>query len=80
MQTAKLRTAGNNQTVELPDEFRFDGQEVYIRRDSQTGDVILSPRPSWKDILAMIDSADIPDDFLSPEERNQGLPHERENL
>jgi antitoxin VapB len=30
--------------VRLPAEFRFEGDEVYIRRDPQTGDVILSAR------------------------------------
>jgi hypothetical protein len=41
---------------------------------------IFASRPSWKDILDQIDPADIPDDFLSPEERNQELPQERPEL
>lgn len=44
MQTAKLFMNGRSQAVRLPAEFRFDGDEVYIRRDPVTGDVILSPR------------------------------------
>jgi len=29
-------------------EYRFQGTEVFVRRDPKTGDVILSPRPdSW---------------------------------
>jgi antitoxin VapB len=44
MQTAKLFKNGRSQAVRLPAEFRFEGDEVYIRRDPETGDVILSPR------------------------------------
>jgi antitoxin VapB len=75
-QTAKVFMTGRSQAVRLPAEFRFDSKEVFIRRDEKTGDVILSPRPSWKDILAMIGPEDIPEDFLSPEERNQQPPQE----
>jgi antitoxin VapB len=44
MQTAKLFKNGRSQAVRLPAEFRFDGDEVLIRRDPLTGDVILSAR------------------------------------
>ena len=44
MQTAKLFKNGRSQAVRLPAEFRFEGDEVLIRRDSLNGDVILSPR------------------------------------
>ena len=44
MRTAKIFMNGRSQAVRLPVEFRFDGDEVYIRRDTVTGDVILSPR------------------------------------
>src|SRR5438105_5393638 len=37
---AKLFTNGGSQAVRLPAEFRFDGDEVFIRRDAVTGDVI----------------------------------------
>ena len=41
--TAKLFVNGAGQAVRLLCEFRFDGlDEVYIRRDTATGDVILS--------------------------------------
>jgi antitoxin VapB len=77
-QTAKVFMTGRSQAVRLPAEFRFDGKEVFIRRDEKTGEVILSPRPTWKEILAVLDSVDIPDDYLSAEERNQGPPQERD--
>jgi antitoxin VapB len=44
MQTAKLFKNGRSQAVRLPAEYRFEGDEVLIRRDPVTGDVILSPR------------------------------------
>lgn len=40
--TAKLFTNGRSQAVRLPAEFRFEGDEVLIRKDEKTGDVILS--------------------------------------
>jgi len=43
MQTAKLFKSGRRQAVRFPAEFRFEGNEVRIRRDSDTGEVILSP-------------------------------------
>ncbi len=42
--TAKLFKNGRSQAVRLPSEFRFEGDEVAIRKDPQTGDVILSPK------------------------------------
>ena len=81
MQTAKVFMTGRSQAVRLPAEFRFDGQEVFIRRDETTGDVILTRKPAnWDDIFAMMDAAGIPDDFLTPEDRNQGPSQEREYL
>lgn len=42
---AKLFMNGRSQAVRLPAEFRFEGTEVNIRRDPETGDVTLSRRP-----------------------------------
>lgn len=53
MQTAKLFQNGRSQAVRLPAAFRFMGDEVYIRRDEATGDVILSQRPQdWQSFIA----------------------------
>jgi antitoxin VapB len=79
-QTTRIFDDEDGQSVRIPDNFRFASKEVWIRRDEVTGDVILRPRPSWDQILAKLDAADIPADFLSPEERNQGLPRERPGL
>jgi antitoxin VapB len=69
---AKLFTNGRSQAVRLPAAYRFDTAEVYIRKDPETGDVILSRRPAdWDDFLRVIKEADVPADFLSEEERQQ---------
>jgi antitoxin VapB len=70
---AKLFTHGRSQAVRLPAEYRFDTTEVYIRKDPETGDVILSRRPAdWESFLRIIKAADVPEDFLSEQERQQG--------
>ena len=42
---AKIFKTGRSQAVRLPKEFRFEGNEVYIRRDPKSGDVVLSRKP-----------------------------------
>jgi antitoxin VapB len=67
--TAKLFRNGRSQAVRLPADLRFEGSEVYVRRDSTTGDVILSRRPeSWKDFFALMKTIDVPEDFLADRE------------
>jgi len=80
--TAKLFRNGRSQAVRLPAEFRFEGEEVFIRKDEKTGDVILSRRPaSWDEFFRLRDEALKVDplaakEFLSP--RNDLPPEERE--
>jgi antitoxin VapB len=53
METAKIFWTGRSQAVRLPKEFRFDGDEVRIRRHGNA--VILEPMAedwSWLDSLA----------------------------
>jgi antitoxin VapB len=69
--TAKLFKNGRSQAVRLPSEYRFEGSEVYVRRDAATGDVILSRRPeSWKDFFTMLkrNATEIPEDFIADRE------------
>ena len=74
--TAKLFRNGRSQAVRLPVEFRFEGSEVYVRRDAATGDVILSRRPeSWEDFFVLADAVDIPADFLA--NRRDSPPQKR---
>jgi antitoxin VapB len=66
--TAKLFQNGGSQAVRLPVEYRFEGDEVFIRRDESTGDVTLSERPLrsqtyWQDLFAELDALRKPDEW-----------------
>jgi antitoxin VapB len=79
IQKARVFMSGRSQAVRIPAQYRFTADEVYIRRDPQTGDLILSQAPGgWEEIYAALDQAGFPDDFLA--ERDQGLPQQREDL
>ena len=75
--TAKLFMNGRSQAVRLPAEFRFEGTEVEIRRDSETGNVILSPvledASGWAEFFRL--RALIPPEELEGfmEDRDQGV-------
>jgi antitoxin VapB len=71
--TAKLFTTGRSQAVRLPMEYRFEGNEVFIRRDPRTGDVVLSRRPdTWADFFALDATTEVPADFMTDADRRQG--------
>jgi antitoxin VapB len=54
---AKLFRNGRSQAVRLPAAFRFEGSEVEIERDPETGSVLLMPvRPSAKAWLVQRDA------------------------
>jgi len=54
---AKLFRNGRSQAVRLPAEFRFEGTEVEIARDPETGAVVLTPvRPSARALLELRDA------------------------
>jgi len=76
-QTAKIFTTGRSQAVRLPLEFRFKGKEVYIRRDPETGDVILSRKPdTWGDFLAILDAyGPVPADFMADRDQGDNKPN-----
>ena len=74
---AKLFFNGRSQAVRLPSAFRFDGKEVYIRRDPVTGDVILSRKPgTWEEFFKLMESIEVPEDFMS--NRLDAPPQERD--
>lgn len=73
--TAKLFLNGRSQAVRLPASYRFEGTEVFIRKDPATGDVILSGKPtSWDSFVTAAQTAAqaavASDDFLSSAERH----------
>ena len=78
-QVAKLFTNGRSQAVRIPVEYRFASKEVFIRRDPQSGEIILSEHPqhqSLTEIFAIIDSAGGTEDLL--QDRDTTPPHDRE--
>lgn len=78
-QRAKVFMTGRSQAVRIPADYRFDVDEVYIHKDPQNGNIVLSPsQGTWDEIFAVLDEAGFPDDFLA--DRSQGLPQNREEL
>lgn len=71
--TAKLFMNGRSQAVRLPQEYRFEGAEVFIYREGDR--VVLSKKPiSWDDFF---ESSTRPsDDFMA--DRRQPASQERE--
>ena len=80
IETAKVFMSGRSQAVRIPAAYRFTTDEVYIRRDERTGDVVLSAKPkyTWEEIFKALDEANFPDDFLA--DRNQGESQVRPDL
>ncbi len=67
METAKIFQNGRSQAIRLPKEFRFEGKEVFIRKEGSN--VILSAKPdSWEDF------------FLSKERPTSDFMQKREQL
>lgn len=68
MKTAKIFQNGQSQAVRLPKEFRFDDNEVFIKK---TGNVVqLIPRcDSWNSLFSSLKkfSSDFMDDRVQPE-------------
>ncbi len=63
--------SGRSQHVTIPAEYRFSADEVFVRRDPASGDLILSQLPGgWSEFFAA--------NFLA--ERTQGIQETREEL
>ena len=77
-QIAKLFWHGRSQAVRLPAQFRFEGKEVFIHKDPQTGNVILSRKPrSWENYFEMLKSIKSPSDLFSD---RKNTPPQKRNL
>ena len=75
MKTAKLFQNGQSQAVRLPKEFRFEGEEVFIKKHGNV--VMLMPVVnSWDSLLGSLDK--FSPDFMS--ERDQPQQQTREEL
>jgi antitoxin VapB len=76
MRTAKLFKNGESQAVRLPKEFRFDGEEVFIKRAGNA--VVLFPKAkSWDVLLESLDR--FPADFMNDREQ-PGEVEQRDSL
>jgi antitoxin VapB len=77
---AKLFTNGRSQAVRLPAAFRFKGSEVYVRKDPDSGEVILSEkRPGWSEFFAARDLGHL-ETGSSMSDREDPPPQKRELL
>jgi len=79
IEKARVFMNGRSQAVRIPVEYRFASDQVFIWRDPQTGEVILSEHPlkkSLAEIFAMIDAAGGAEDLL--QDRDDTPPQERE--
>jgi antitoxin VapB len=75
MDSAKLFCNGRSQAVRLPRDYRFDGEEVYIKKIGNA--VVLIPKDKvWEVHEAGVDY--FSDDYL--DDRKQPAPKKRENL
>jgi antitoxin VapB len=69
MKTAKIFWSGRSQAVRLPKSFRFEGEEVWIRRHGNA--VILEPlADNWQWLDAITEKLD--DDFVQAVEEQPG--------
>jgi antitoxin VapB len=75
MKTAKLFQNGQSQAVRLPKEFRFEGNEVFIKK---SGDVVMliPVKRSWNSLLNSLDK--FSPDFMA--ERAQPQHQVREDI
>ena len=76
---AKLFRNRRSQAIRLPVEFRFEGSEVFIRQDPDTGDVILSRGPGFlNSFFALVQEPSIPKDFVA--DRGDEPPQKHKSL
>jgi antitoxin VapB len=75
MKTAKLFQNGQSQAVRLPKEFRFEGDEVIIKR-SGNAVVLIPANHSWDVLASSLDK--FSDDFM--DSRHQPEQQIREDL
>ncbi len=75
MKTAKIFQNGQSQAVRLPKEFRFEGEEVFIKKSGNT--VVLIPaNQSWDALAQSLNK--FSDDYM--QDRNQPQQQSREDL
>lgn len=77
---AELYFDGMTQVVRLPEGYQLSGSEVYVRKDTMTGDIVLSNDPlSWDGFFAEDALKIVPEDFMSAADRRLGA-YERDTF
>lgn len=76
MSIARVIQAGDHQTIELPQEFHFDSDEVEVFR--RGNEVILRQKPKNASIIFDLISC-LPEDILS-DGRTDDVPQSREDF
>jgi antitoxin VapB len=75
MKTAKLFLNGQSQAVRLPKEFRFEGDEVFIKKSGSA--VVLIPLAnSWDSLFGSLEK--FSNDFMA--DRGQPVQQKREAI
>jgi antitoxin VapB len=75
MQTAKIFVNGRSQAIRLPKEFRFSGDDVFIKKIGKIV-VLFSKNDPWAPLINSLDQ--FTDDFM--ETRDQPTQGSRERL
>ena len=79
MDTAILVTNGSEQAVQLPREYRFKGEKVYLKRMGNAVVLIPEETPEENTWNSLLESSDMfTEDFM--EDRNQPAQQERSEL
>ena len=77
MDTAKLFVNGKSQAVRLPKDYRFEGQEVYIKKIGKSGVLLMPTNDVWEIFKESLDK--FPEDFMQ-EGREPGKDQKREDF
>jgi antitoxin VapB len=76
MRKAKLFKNGQSQAVRLPKEFRFEGNEVYVKR-VKNGVLLMPVQHTWDALIKSLDT--FPADFMN-DRAQPPMQQEREEL
>lgn len=68
---AKVFMRGRSQDVTIPAEFHLRSDRVEVHRDPETGDVILSELPDVEAVFSALDTAGLPANFMSDQDRDR---------
>lgn len=74
MSTARIFKSGNSQAVRLPKEFRFEGEEVVVKRVSGGGVLLMPQKISYERILEVVSGIRGKIERKQPEDQERHWP------